>query len=355
MIWDVDSEPPKQVETNLIVSAASRGDLSKLKTFVERYGTEYTGEKINGMNSLHAAAKKGHVSIVEYLVEVNPTLISTKTSESLNMKTAAMIAAFEGYLDVVKILCISDCSHDIDDAGNTVLHYAAWGGRENVVNYIVALSKTNPYVRNNEGLTAAQMAAAGNHASIVRYLSEITTLDDESKSKFPLTLHVDVSISGMNIFHRAVQNGGTETVKSLLEDSSNVTILVESVTDSGSTPLHLACQHGHLEITELLLSVGARIDLANDWLLTPLHYACIGGYSMLVTRLLESGADVRQIDARSVEGGGYTCLHLAAQNGKHEVCAMLMERMDRQSDDLLVTNSKGSFDIGITFNAKVSG
>jgi ankyrin repeat protein len=71
-----------------------------------------------------------------------------------------------------------------------------------------------------------------------------------------------------------------------------------------NTPLHLASQHGHIDIVEYLVNKGANVDskdrsivmfLSSDILfhgITPLHYASEHGHIDIVEYLVNKGANV---------------------------------------------------------------
>ncbi|EOD30835.1 hypothetical protein EMIHUDRAFT_365236, partial [Emiliania huxleyi CCMP1516] len=56
---------------------------------------------------------------------------------------------------------------------------------------------------------------------------------------------------------------------------------------NGATPLHVACQQGHVECARLLLEAGAAIDQADEQGATPLFAACQDGH-LEVAKLLSS-------------------------------------------------------------------
>jgi ankyrin len=66
---------------------------------------------------------------------------------------------------------------------------------------------------------------------------------------------------------------------------------VNQAMKSGATPLFMASQEGHLEITRLLLEHGAAIYQATSNGATPLSVARHGGHSRIVQLLQEHGAD----------------------------------------------------------------
>lgn len=60
--------------------------------------------------------------------------------------------------------------------------------------------------------------------------------------------------------------------------------------DKGASPLCIACQKGHLEVVETLLSLGASVELEDHQGDTPLHYAASYGHLPIVRLLLHHGA-----------------------------------------------------------------
>jgi len=69
---------------------------------------------------------------------------------------------------------------------------------------------------------------------------------------------------------------------------------VSAIDRFGATPLHLACQQGHLEAAKLLLSAGAPVDARDSYGNTPLWravFAFRGGEPELIRVLLNADAD----------------------------------------------------------------
>lgn len=141
--------------------------------------TRDTAMKIDYMffkrfNSLHIAAKKGFTEVATELLKHSSEIYNSKTAGE--GKTALMIAAFEGHIEVVKLLAPTSID-DVDTAGNSCLHYSAWGGRLDVTKYLIeTCGIACKKCLNNEGLSPLQFAAAGNHVDILEYL---TSLDEE--------------------------------------------------------------------------------------------------------------------------------------------------------------------------------
>ena len=104
----------------------------------------------------------------------------------------------------------------------------------------------------------------------------------------------------------------------------NMTVDVQD--DNSSTPLYLACAHGHTDVVSFLLDEGADIDaVINEQpsdiyqAINSLQIASQRGYHELVQLLLDHDAD-REI----TNGHGMHSLHLAAANGHTEVIRLLL-------------------------------
>ena len=90
-------------------------------------------------------------------------------------------------------------------------------------------------------------------------------------------------------------------------------------THYGSTALHIASYYGHLEISELLTSSGADVNIRNTYGWTALHEASADGHLEIAELLTSSGADVNI--RTSV---GRTALHYASLHGHLEIAQLLL-------------------------------
>ena len=95
----------------------------------------------------------------------------------------------------------------------------------------------------------------------------------------------------------------------------------KETTDDGYTPLHIATIFEKIELIEILLKEGARVNTKTVYGDTPLMDATILGSANLVKMLINSSdADVHQLDDDKK-----TILHLALQNVDDEVVDVLLE------------------------------
>jgi uncharacterized protein len=97
--------------------------------------------------------------------------------------------------------------------------------------------------------------------------------------------------------------------------------LIQSYSQDGWTPLHLACFFNHPAIAEALILYGADVQARsrNPMQNAPLHAAAAGRSREAVRILLQHGADVN-----AKQEGGWTALHAASQNGDVEMVQLLI-------------------------------
>lgn len=116
----------------------------------------------------------------------------------------------------------------------------------------------------------------------------------------------------------AAAMGDVKRLRALIEDDPTG---LRRQSPDGWTPLHLAAFFGHKEAVQLLLDMGAPVDMrsANALNNLPLHAAAAGGSREVVAVLLAGGADVN-----AAQGGGWTALHAAAQRGDAEMVKLLL-------------------------------
>ncbi|XP_042297078.1 GA-binding protein subunit beta-2 isoform X2 [Sceloporus undulatus] len=136
----------------------------------------------------------------------------------------------------------------------------------------------------------------------------------------------------------AARKGQDDEVRTLMANGAPFT------TDwLGTSPLHLAAQHGHYSTAEVLLRAGVSRDARTKVDRTPLHMAAADGHSHIVELLIRNGADVNAKDMLKM-----TALHWATEHNHRDVVALLI----RYGADVHAFSKfdKSAFDIALDKN-----
>ncbi|KAL0893047.1 hypothetical protein ABMA27_014699 [Loxostege sticticalis] len=160
--------------------------------------------------------------------------------------------AYKGDFNQIKVKVDENVSlvKTTDENGRLLLHWAAIGGNENLVDFLI-----------DNG-------------------SAINSIDDTNSSALTL----------------AASAGRLPVVKLLIDRGADV----NHQNNRGQSSLHYACSKGHFEIAKLLIEAGANVNKTDNLKATPLHRAAAQGRSNIVELLLQSPA--LEIDAQDCTG-----------------------------------------------------
>ena len=266
-----------QYEDTQFIKACHSGDVSLVKSFLDRNKRGVNGRSKNGGFPLWIAASKNHGKLAEYLlsygadvdlttnkgttslyiaadrnnIEVLKILIQHGANVNLQHKqlntTALWIACQRGYLDTIKILHQNGADiHIKSNKGESALYTASEYGREDVVAFLLDKG-ANLHDKNDKSKTPLHVASEGDHLKIVQQLHHAGAVVDAF---------------------------GTDQI----------------------TPIMLATKNGHIKIVQYLLEAGANIDQCSDDLDggTALHYASANDFMKTASLLVERGATFKQ-------------------------------------------------------------
>jgi len=116
--------------------------------------------------------------------------------------------------------------------------------------------------------------------------------------------------------HDAAKDGNLDEVKRLLASNPE---LLNAVNDRNASALHFACEYGHLELAQYLLSKGPDLAIKDADGDTPLHGAALSNNKDIVEALIAGGADVNARNLRD-----QTPLHYAAYRQAVEAARVLV-------------------------------
>ncbi|KAL8946321.1 MAG: hypothetical protein Q9222_007261, partial [Ikaeria aurantiellina] len=257
--------------------------------------------KLNASNmtfltTFFAAVEHGHVRITESFFSQGLKLPELKRDHHKPLT----LAAKSGSLDMVELMIQEGCNTNAkDERGWNALHFASYHGQYQIIE---------------------QLFAGGVSA-------KATT----SRKETPLLL--------------AVKGSHFPVVERLLR-SDNDNSLISAEDERGQQPVHHAVRAGSLEIFNLLMSNGVKINVENAFGWQSLHIATAYGHLALVERLLQQGANIEEKlgsssikkdqTHRIVEEGywaearwpypGSRALHLACEYGHEEIAKCLISK-----------------------------
>lgn len=323
----------------------------KARIQIAQMGMEYTAD------TFIETARKGDIQAVGLFLRagMDPNVKNNVMKRNEYRESAAMLAAANGHLDVVKLLKAKGAS--LDEA----MPWAIGHEQKQVLDFML---ESNP---EQNAINLGLLAAAGNGAiDIVKTLldrgADINFIDkdtgesvfmravdrhspDVRMARFLLLNGVaDINLknqTGRTALFNAVESFDTELVDLLLAHGANV-----NVKDKDDvTPLYEAIRGGFMsksgdengqlrfEISRRLLDKGADLTIQKKGLtpwLTPLSLAIYQGFPEIAVLLIERGADPNDpTGSRKYDNHGdknYTVLMQAAANGMSNVVKILLAK-----------------------------
>ncbi len=117
--------------------------------------------------------------------------------------------------------------------------------------------------------------------------------------------------------HKAANNGDIEACKTLIVEEK---MDVNAPGAAERTALQRAAGGNHIDLTKVLIGLGANVNQKDKAGRTALHWAAIAGHQEPVRILIQSGADYNIPNT-----GGATCLLNAVEASKLEVVTVLID------------------------------
>nr|WP_253309278.1 ankyrin repeat domain-containing protein [Rickettsia endosymbiont of Ceutorhynchus assimilis] len=306
-----------QMDQGLSINARE-GTFDKVEDLIAQ-GANLEAKDNNDNTPLHNACNNGHFNVAKYLIEKGASL----KAKNKDNKTPLELADHKGYINIVEM--IKQIQSGLDEE----LLSAVKNGDPNKVDDLVSHGASLE-VKDSNGNTLLHYASQNGHLKVVEYLIEKgASLKAKNKDgNTPLDLAVKENIkeflkkaqSGLNKELLAVVNGDDlNRVKALVSRGASL----EAKDNSDNTPLHNACNNGHVKVVEYLVEEGASLKVKNKDGETPLHVAAQHDSTLEVIEFILN-RDLSGIN--DITNNGRTPLHLAIQGNKPSTVKLLLNK-----------------------------
>lgn len=210
-----------------------------------------------------------------------------------------------------------------DRALNQKFHVAALTGNLAVLQELVTKARLPIDCRDRENSTALLLSCARGHYSCAEFLLS-NGADPNARRK-----------TGASPLYFAASYHHTRIIELLL---NKYKAIVDLPTFDGSTPLHVACEHGFADVVRLLIENQANINAKMNDGTTSLMLACQNGHLPVVELLLSTGqcnVIVQRLD-------GVTALFLVVQNGHESIFDYLLANSEQTQNILDLAREDGA-------------
>mmetsp|Transcript_6648 Transcript_6648/g.10984 ORF Transcript_6648/g.10984 Transcript_6648/m.10984 type:complete len:359 (+) Transcript_6648:236-1312(+) len=170
---------PTRKGVSALMVAGSRGHVDVMEVLLE-CKADIDTESADGSTALMAAAFQKEKDAIKFLLKARANVNAKKK----NGCTALSIASEGGILELVKILVESKAdvnARTLD--GSTALMYAAYYENFEVVRFLIANSNADCLIENNDGKTACNLAEEKSNERLVDYLGRAERMKKSRKKK----------------------------------------------------------------------------------------------------------------------------------------------------------------------------
>ncbi|KAL8801153.1 MAG: hypothetical protein Q9182_004658 [Xanthomendoza sp. 2 TL-2023] len=231
--------------------------------------------------------------------------MTTADTDSTTLE-AFVVAAAQGDSDTIKSLL--ENRDDPSPSFASTLCAAAYNGHLEIIKLLIA--RGADINTNDDGETALQSAVRGAQIHIIQSLIEAGA---DVRVRLP---------EGASALHQAVttdQATKTEAALEIIDQLLRYGLEMEIQDDEGRTPLHEAAFYGRVDLMNGLIARGAMVNAKDKWQDTPLDRACLNGYIEAVELLVSRGANV------NAHSGGCEGLGRAARSGRMDLVSFLLD------------------------------
>ena len=298
IVLEEKEEPELNEKCIDLFDAVKNNNVEQVKSFLKN-GIDLNTQNEDGYTALMIASFNNYIDLVKLLLEKKAKLNILTTNEIKKYgETALMLAAKKDHIQIVEILAKTLITIDFKNhLGLTALHLAV---REGNLETIKVLNKNNVdnKIESDEGFTPFMLACYLGDIELVRYMLKFVNNINTTNKK------------GFTALTWSCFSGEFDVVKFLIANDA----IVDNPDKDGFSPLMWSSLRGNAKVVKVLISKGANPNLKNKDGYTPLIWASIRGHLNIVKFLLENNAD-SSVKANT----GKTALDYAKEKQHHSV------------------------------------
>lgn len=228
----------------------STGKGGELEEHIGDIPSVYKWEMMN--RAVHAAARGGNLKILRELLANCSDVLAYRDVQG---STILHAAAGRGQVEIVKYLVASfDIVNSTDHQGNTAMHVAAYRGRLTAVEALISASPSSISLKNDAGETFLHKAVSGFQTSAFRRLDRQIELMKQLVSGKAFTMEDVINVKnndGRTALHMAIIGNVHSDLVKLLMTAQSINVNVHDV--DGMTPLDYLRQRPRSASSDILI------------------------------------------------------------------------------------------------------
>ncbi|KAK2047964.1 ankyrin [Colletotrichum somersetense] len=304
----LEMERPEFDDFRALHWAATFGSQSTVKTLT-KLGVDVTSRTASGFMAVHLAVLNGHFNLAAYMLEEERNLYLKKVGAAPGDPETRWESA--------------DVFHKFTTTKlESILHllsaYIPWGWASQRFRRLIEEIKKDyfsfPHINHRGELPIHRAAATGS----MQALEALVSLTNTSRQIN------DRDRAGRSVLFHAACGGNVEVISKLV----SLGAMLDLGDDYGRSPLHAAVMADKPHAVGTLLELGAAADNVTHALgLTPLHFACLYGSTGCLIELIKN-RDSGSADVNRWTTGDWAMfqpLHLAVANGYSGAVSQLLE------------------------------
>jgi TolB-like protein/ankyrin repeat protein len=294
-------------------AAVLKGETDTVRQLIAE-GVPVDGRNHQGRTALHLTAFNDHAAIANLLIEAGADIEKPTPRQAIEFRdfgsSPLALTAARGSSEVAKLLIAAGADVNARSLSGSArwaaLHYAAVYGHADVAKLLIDSGAAIDVLAWN-AQTPLYKATLNGDLEMVELLiehgGEVNTVND--RTRMPL--------------HAAIQSRDMKIVQLLIAKGVNVNARTTAGSYPGESALHVSAFTGQVQIAELLLINGARIDAPDQSGYTPLRRSIDNRNTGMAKLLISKGADITTQDVY-----GISLLHVLAQSDDVDLAALLI-------------------------------